>query len=159
MRGVGRFQYSNQRVVFAGLDEELELHLLELARAEQEVARRDLVAEALADLRDAEGGRMRARVHDVDEVDEDALRGLRAQVDDRGRLLDRPHVGLEHQVEAARLGQLAAALAGMLARLLRAAELVEVVGAEAPLALLAVDHRVGEVRDVPRGLPDCAGAS
>ena len=35
-------------------DEVLDLHLLELARAEDEVARRDLVAERLADLRDPE---------------------------------------------------------------------------------------------------------
>ena len=41
--------------VGAGLAEELQLHLLELAGAEGEVAGRDLVAEALADLRDAEG--------------------------------------------------------------------------------------------------------
>src|SRR3954469_14016722 len=34
--------------------EELDLHLLELARAEREVARGDLVAETLADLGDAE---------------------------------------------------------------------------------------------------------
>ena len=40
--------------VGARLDEELHLHLLELARPEDEVARRDLVAERLADLRDAE---------------------------------------------------------------------------------------------------------
>ena len=39
----------------AGRDEVLDLHLLELARAEDEVARRDLVAERLADLRDAKG--------------------------------------------------------------------------------------------------------
>ena len=37
-----------------GRDEELHLHLLELERAEDEVARRDLVAERLADLGDAE---------------------------------------------------------------------------------------------------------
>jgi hypothetical protein len=41
-------------LVGAGLDEELHLHLLELAGAEDEVARGDLVAEALADLGDAE---------------------------------------------------------------------------------------------------------
>src|SRR5262245_55159391 len=35
--------------------EELHFHLLELSRAEGEVARRDLVAEALADLSDSEG--------------------------------------------------------------------------------------------------------
>jgi hypothetical protein len=38
-----------------GLAEELQLHLLELAGAEDEVARGDLVAEGLADLADAEG--------------------------------------------------------------------------------------------------------
>src|SRR5688572_22165454 len=37
-----------------GVAEELDLHLLELARAKREVARRDLVAEGLAGLRDAE---------------------------------------------------------------------------------------------------------
>ena len=38
-----------------GVDEELHLHLLELAHAIGEVAGADLVAERLADLRDAEG--------------------------------------------------------------------------------------------------------
>ena len=60
--------------------EELHLHLLELAHAEQEVARRDLVAEALADLRDAERRLHAQRRGDVLEVDEDALRRLRPQV-------------------------------------------------------------------------------
>ena len=41
-------------LVGPGLDEELHLHLLELTGTEDEVARRDLVAERLADLRDAE---------------------------------------------------------------------------------------------------------
>jgi hypothetical protein len=48
-------------LVGARLDEELHLHLLELAGAEDEVAGRDLVAERLADLRDAER-RLLARV-------------------------------------------------------------------------------------------------
>src|SRR6476620_7564168 len=41
-------------LVRARLDEELHLHLLELASPEDEVARCDLVSEALADLTDAE---------------------------------------------------------------------------------------------------------
>ena len=93
-----------------GRDEELHLHLLELARAEDEVAGRDLVAERLADLGDAERRLLARELEHVLEVDEDALRGLRAQVDLGARLLDRAHVGLEHQVELARLGELAAAL-------------------------------------------------
>jgi hypothetical protein len=60
----------------AGLDEELHLHLLELAGAEDEVAGRDLVAEALADLADAERRLLARRLLHVEVVDEDALRGL-----------------------------------------------------------------------------------
>ena len=67
-----------------GMAEELDLHLLELARAEGEVARRDLVAEALADLGDAERDADAAAVEDVLEVDEDALGRLGPQ---EGRLL------------------------------------------------------------------------
>ena len=47
-----------------GRHEELHLHLLELERAEDEVAGRDLVAEGLADLRDPER-RLLARVRSV----------------------------------------------------------------------------------------------
>ena len=72
-------------------------------------AGRDLVAERLADLRDAER-RLLARERERRlEVEEDALRGLGAQVDGRALLLDRPDRRLEHQVERARLGQVAAA--------------------------------------------------
>ncbi|BDZ46660.1 hypothetical protein GCM10025866_25690 [Naasia aerilata] len=49
-------------LVGARLDEELHLHLLELAGAEDEVAGRDLVAEALPDLADAERGFIRAEL-------------------------------------------------------------------------------------------------
>ena len=41
--------------VRTGFNEELELHLLELAYPEDEIAWGDLVAERLADLRDAKG--------------------------------------------------------------------------------------------------------
>src|SRR5207245_11654033 len=67
-------------LVAARLDEELHLHLLELARSEDEVARRDLVAERLADLADAERDLLARRLHHVLEVDEDSLCGLGAQV-------------------------------------------------------------------------------
>src|ERR1700722_19674917 len=61
------------------LDEELHLHLLELAGAKDEVARRDLVAEALADLTDAERRLAACGRHHVGEVDENALRGFGTQ--------------------------------------------------------------------------------
>ena len=61
-----------------GRNEELHLHLLELERAEDEVPRGDLVAERLADLGDAER-RLAAGVAERRlEVEEDALRRLRA---------------------------------------------------------------------------------
>ena len=65
--------------------EVLDLHLLELARAEGEVARVDLVAEGLADLGDAEGhlDALAGLVADVFELHEDALCGLGSQVGGR----------------------------------------------------------------------------
>ena len=59
--------------------EELDLHLLELARAERKVPRRDLVAKALADLRDAKRDPHPRAIHHVLEVDEDALGRFRSQ--------------------------------------------------------------------------------
>src|SRR5436190_2292273 len=61
-------------------DEELHLHLLELAGAEDEVAGDDLVAERLADLRDSERRLDARELEHVLEVDEDPLRRLGAQV-------------------------------------------------------------------------------
>ena len=82
--------------------EVLHLHLLELAHPEHEVAGADLVAEALADLGDAERDLLAARLLHVLEVDVRALGRLGPEVDDRGLVLDRAHERLEHQVEAAR---------------------------------------------------------
>ena len=90
-----------------GRHEVLHLHLLELARAEDEVAGRDLVAKRLADLGDAERRLLARELEDVLEVDEDPLRRLGAQVGLRARVLDRADVRLEHQVELARLGEVA----------------------------------------------------
>ncbi len=85
--------------------EEFDLHLLELAGAEGEVPRRDLVAEALAHLGDAEGDAHPGAVQDIFEVDEDALGGFRPQ---EGGIVFAPQGaddGLEHEVEFPRLGQ------------------------------------------------------
>src|SRR5699024_3741389 len=77
-----------------GLGEELDLHLLELAGAEDEVAGRDLVAERLTDLTDADRWLTPGGGHDVLVVDEDALRGLRAQVVQARLVVDRAEEGL-----------------------------------------------------------------
>ena len=106
------------------------------------------------------GGLRRASLGDVLEVDEDPLRRLRPEVDVRAGLLDRADARAEHQVELARLGQVAVGrLAGALARPLAAPHFLvllvgEMVGAEAQLAGAAVDQRVGEAADVPGRLPD-----
>ena len=137
-----------------GRHEELHLHLLELARAEDEVAGRDLVAERLADLGDPERGLLARELQHVLEVDEDALCGLRAQIGGGARFLDRADRRLEHQVEVARLGQRAlVAFAGVHRRFASALELLQMVRAEALPARAAVDERVGEAFEVARGLP------
>ena len=92
-------QCSNQLIRLGGWHEELHLHLLELARAEDEVAGSDLVAERLADLGDAERRLLAAELEDVFEVDEDALRGLGAQVGDGALVFHRADRRLEHEVE------------------------------------------------------------
>src|SRR5262249_27965173 len=89
--------------------EELDLHQVELARAEDVVARRDLVAEGAADLADAEGHLDARRVEDVLEIDEHALRRLRPEVGLRFLVAHRTHPGLEHQIELSRLSQVTAA--------------------------------------------------
>ena len=80
----------------------LDFHLLELAAAENEIARRYFVSESLAYLRDAEGQLHAGCVADVFEVGENALRGFGAQVGNGGFVAQRAHVCLEHQVEVAR---------------------------------------------------------
>jgi len=91
-------------LVAAGHDEELHLHLLELTVAEDEVARRDLVAERAADLGDAEGQLLAHRRQHVVEVDEHALGCLRPQVGDGGVVGDGADERLEHQIEHPRIG-------------------------------------------------------
>ena len=154
-------------LVGARLDEELHLHLLELAGAEDEVARRDLVAKRLADLADAEGNLApRGRQH-VLVVDKDALRGLRPQVGQAGLVLDRAEVGAEQTVEVLGLGERAPVAAVRARDVVQAARrdvavldlerLDQVVGPEPLVAGLALGQRVGERGDVAAGLPDLGG--
>ena len=76
------------------------------------------------------------------------------RIDLRRVLADRAHEGLEHQVELARLGEVAlGVLAGMHGGLSPAFGVLELVRPEAKLAGAAIDHRVGEALQVARGLP------
>ena len=129
-----------------GRHEVLEFHLLELAQAKDGVAWRDLVAERLADLRDAEGRAHPRRVEDIGKVHEDPLGCLGSQVDLRARVLHRPGEGLEHQVELPRFGEFAAVLL--------VARPTHLVGAEALVTFPALQQWVGEVLDVTGRHPD-----
>ena len=136
------------------LDEELHLGLFELARAEDEVAGRDLVSERLADLGHAEGDLLaRGGLH-VEEVDVRPLRRLGTQVDGGGGLLNRAHEGLEHQVEQPGLAEgTGLERARRLARLPAAGGALHLVRAIALPADLALHQGIGEAVDVPRSLP------
>ena len=103
-RSAHQYSYHCSRLV--GRDEELHLHLLELARAEDEVAGRDLVAERLADLRDPERRLLARELQRVLEVEEDALRGLGTQVGDRAaRRATGPTCVSNIRLNCARLGR------------------------------------------------------
>ena len=134
-----------------GRDEVLHLHLLEFARAEDEVAQGDLVAERLALLSDAKGQPTTGRREHVLEVDEDALRGLGPQIGLRARPGNRANLGTEHEVELARLGELADHATS------RACRTLEMVRTEALLALEAIDHRVVKVLHMAGRFPDARG--
>ena len=133
-----------------GAAEILDLHLLEFPRTENVVAWIDLIAKRLADLRDAEGELLARGIEDIAEIHKDRLRGLGAEVDEVVVALERTRVGFEHQIEIARLGEIAAATvrAIFFAILLR-----QLIGAVARVALFAVHHRIAESLLVARGLP------
>ena len=158
----------------ARLAEELQLHLLKLPDAEDEVAGGDLVAEGLAHLAHSERQLLAGGALDGGEVDEDALGGLGAQVDLGAAVLGDALVGLEHEVELADVGEgrLAAAGAGHAvvpdeatssslvmastftsSRPFSAHQLDELVGPVAHLAGLAVDEGIVEGGHMAGGHP------
>ena len=155
--------------VGARLAEELQLHLLELAGAEGEVAGGDLVAEGLTDLADAERDLLSCGAGHILEVDKDALRRLRTEIDLVLRVLGDPLEGLEHQVELADVGEVGAAavragdpvLSDIVRHLLvgpargvHPGVLDQLVRAVTGLAVLTVHQRVGEAADMAGRHPD-----
>ena len=153
-------------LVGAGLDEVLEFHHLELASAEDEVAGGDLVAEALAHLGDTERRLTPRRIHDRQEVREDPLGCFRAEIVQPLVGLDRTEIGLEQAVEHPRLGELALDAAvravdvgqAVLRQLpvLGLIRLLELVGPEPVMAVVALGQRVDEGIDVAGGDPHLA---
>ena len=87
--------------VLAGLAEEFQLHLLELADTEDEVTGGDLVTEGFSDLAHTEGKLAAGGALDVVEVYEDTLGGLGTEIYLIGGILGYALVGLVHQIEFA----------------------------------------------------------
>src|ERR1035437_7696380 len=81
---------------FGRRHEVLHLHLLKLARAEDEVTGCDLVTERLANLGDSERRFLTRELEDVLEVNKDPLRRLWAQVSGAAGLLHGPNSCLKH---------------------------------------------------------------
>ena len=132
-----------------GRHEELELHLLELPGAEGEVAGRDLVAEGLADLGDAERRLLARRRLHRREVHEDALGRLRAA----GRRSTASSSTGPTWVLNIRLKLRASVKLSLAPQLGQAPDARQLVLPEPLLAVAAVDQGVGEGGHVARGLP------
>ena len=81
--------------------EELELHLLKLPCAEDEITGGYLVAEGLSDLSDAEGDLLPHRTLYIQEVDKDTLSRFGAQIDLVGSAFVYSLEGLKHHIELA----------------------------------------------------------
>src|SRR4029453_14927448 len=79
-----------------------QLHLLELAGSECEIAGIDLIPESLPDLRDAEWQLLAGHFENVLELNEDRLCGFRPQICDRAFFGSRANMRLEHQIELPR---------------------------------------------------------
>ena len=89
------------------LDEELHLHLLELPHPEYELTCDNLVAECLSYLSDTERNLHSSGLLHVKIVHENALGGLRTQINDVGRVCRATHRSLEHKVELPYVGPVA----------------------------------------------------
>ena len=78
------------------MNEELNLHLFKFPATEREIARCHFVAECLANLRNAERNLHARGVHDILEVDKDALRSFWAEIGIVSWILHRTNKRLEH---------------------------------------------------------------
>ncbi len=132
------------------MHKELQVPLLELTLAEQEVPRSHLVAERLADLADTERDLHTRGLQHVFVVQVDVLAGLTAQVGLHALALDDADVCLHHQVEEARLTEFPAADRALVLLEVLCRQLID---AETSLAVLALYQPVYEVFDMAAGLP------
>src|SRR5699024_7579114 len=137
----------------------------ELTGPEDEVSRRDLVTERLADLTDTEGRLLTHGGQHIEEVDKDSLRRLRPQIVQPLVRLHRAEMRFEHHVEIARLGVIttrAAVRAGNIGQVVHISRftgalgvlLSQLVGTEPSVAGTALDQWVVERCGMTGRLPD-----
>ena len=84
--------------------EEFHLHLLELPHAENELACHDFISECLSDLGDSERNLHPAGLLDIEILHENALGGLRTEVNLVVGITGIADLGAEHQVELTHVG-------------------------------------------------------
>ena len=84
-------------------NEELHLHLLELAHTEDKLTSHDLITERLTDLGDTERDLHTASLLHIQEVHENTLGRLRTKINLHRSISGRTHIRREHQVKLANL--------------------------------------------------------
>ena len=144
-----------------GMDKILNLHLGTLAVTQNEVARRNLIAEGLTLLSNPERQVGINRIHHVLEVGENPLGGLGTKVSDGSIVADGTDVGLEHHIKLTDFAPVGLATGGALdPKLLElfGGDALGDVGAkfvstEAAVAALALYQRIGKGSDVAGGFP------
>src|SRR3954454_8271636 len=87
--------------IFSGTNEVLHFHLFKFASPEDEVAGRYFIAKRLSDLRNPERPLSTTGRQHVQEVDENSLRSLRPQINERSGIVlrSRAYVRAKHQVK------------------------------------------------------------
>src|SRR5687768_2103405 len=141
--------------VGSGLDKELHLHLLELARSKDEVAGSDFVSECLSNLSDSKRDPLSSRLLNVQKIDVGALRRFRTKIDGRRAVLDRTHERPEHEIELPRLAECSFHSARRTLCIGSAGHslYLRIVSSESLPAIPAVDQRVNEPTYVAAGFP------
>src|SRR5215213_8947605 len=154
-------------------DEVFHLHLLKLARAQNKISGRDLVAKRFSNLRDSERNLPAHRGLDIKKVNKDSLRGFRTQIRKRRRIVfvsSSAQRGPEHHVEITFVGEVcrtalrtldeaaSKSSVGVEGRATTLGSLREIpfefVGAHSALALATIDERIVKRRLVSRVLPN-----
>src|SRR5688572_8393978 len=79
--------------------EELHLHLLKFTHPKDKLTGDDLISKSLSDLGDSEGNLHSCSLLHIQKVHKNPLCSLRTQINGRGILRHRSHLGGKHQVE------------------------------------------------------------